>query len=79
MHRRSFLALLSAVPGLAWLKPAAPVFLSPDLPAKVVSSVFKVGDVFTIEGQWAVNPPGVERRELQEYRITSVPDDHSLF
>lgn len=64
MHRRGFLSLLgSAAVGLAldpeqllWRPGQKTIFLPPAKPSLWSSMALQIGDVFTIDGVYAVNP-----------------------
>lgn len=84
MDRRGFLRGLGVIGGMAALSPLAP-FASfcpaPKLPSPVITadSFLKAGDVFTIEGVFAVNPAtGRQSSALQRFIVTHVNDSVGL-
>lgn len=79
MNRRGFLATFAAVAAgvvldperLLWLPGAKTIFLPAPKPTLATSEALTIGDVFTIEGVYGINPRRLESTGyLQEFVIT---------
>ncbi len=91
MDRRSFLRVLalgaaSVAIGatidperLLWVPGAKKIFLPPAKPVVRFSDHFAVGDVFVIEGRYAVNPQSLKSTgQLQQFVVTGFSESDSV-